>query len=244
MTYERGGIVFPYLISNLLYFVTGICRTTWSNSSYQEYLQISLRCSSCTYHSPRNCVFTHIHFYKQSNVKCHSYRDNESDETKQIRIYSFNLTILRHNTKNTKISTLIGSLFRDIYEILSEAVYGAKNYADRRDLHNSRNGLLDIRVSCHLKLFMRTMKTLKDCGILKYIKRRTGRMRTRAVNLFDRTSTESGFFFQFTAPQGCQRLELGCRSETAPRNASQYMQGEGSAQTMMCECTISPEQVA
>ena len=53
MTYERGGIVFPYLISNLLYFVTGICRTTWSNSSYQEYLQISLRCSSCTYHSPR-----------------------------------------------------------------------------------------------------------------------------------------------------------------------------------------------
>ena len=208
MTYERGGIVFPYLISNLLYFVTGICRTTWSNSSYQEYLQISLRCSSCTYHSPRNCVFTHIHFYKQSNVKCHSYRDNESDETKQIRIYSFNLTILRHNTKNTKISTLIGSLFRDIYEILSEAVYGAKNYADRRDLHNSRNGLLDIRVSCHLKLFMRTMKTLKDCGILKYIKRRTGRMRTRAANLFDRTSTESGFFSSSLHPKGANVQNL------------------------------------
>ena len=63
MTYERGGIVFPYLISNLLYFVTGICRTTWSNSSYQEYLQISLRCSSCRYHSLRTCVSTHIHFY-------------------------------------------------------------------------------------------------------------------------------------------------------------------------------------
>ena len=66
MTYERGGIVFPYLISNLLYFVTEICRTTWSNSSYQEYLQISLRCSSCTYHSPRNCVFTHIHFINRA----------------------------------------------------------------------------------------------------------------------------------------------------------------------------------
>ena len=63
MTYERGGIVFPYLISNLLYFVTEICRTTWSNSSYQEYLQISLRCSSCRYHSLRTCVSTHIHFY-------------------------------------------------------------------------------------------------------------------------------------------------------------------------------------
>ena len=99
-------------------------------------------------------------------------------------------------------------------------MYGVKNYADRRDLHNSRNGLLEIRVSCHLKLFMPTMKALKDCGILKYIKRRTSSMRTRTVNLFDRTSTESGFFFQFTVPQGCQRLELGCCSETAPRNAS------------------------
>ena len=82
MTYERGRIVFPYLIINLLYFLTGICRTTWSNSSYQEYLQISLRCSSCRYHSLRTCVFTHIHFYKKNNVKCHSYRDNESGETK------------------------------------------------------------------------------------------------------------------------------------------------------------------
>ena len=81
-------------------------------------------------------------------------------------------------------------------------MYGAKNYADRRDLDNSRKGLLDIRVSCHLKLFMRTMKTLKDCGILKYIKRRTGRMRTRAVNLFDRTSTESGFFSSSLHPKG------------------------------------------
>ena len=73
-------------------------------------------------------------------------------------------------------------------------MYGVKNYADRRDLHNSRNFLLDIRVSCHLKLFMPTMKVLKDCGILKYIERRTGRIRIRPVNLFDRTSTESGFF--------------------------------------------------
>ena len=75
-------------------------------------------------------------------------------------------------------------------------MYGVKNYADRRDVHNSRNYnfLLDIRVSCHLKLFMPTMKVLKDCGILKYIERRTGRIRIRPVNLFDRTSTESGFF--------------------------------------------------
>ena len=91
-------------------------------------------------------------------------------------------------------------------------MYGVKNYADRRDLHNSRNCLLDIRVSCHLKL--------KVCGILKYIERRTGRMRIRILNLIDRTSAESVFFFQFTAPQGCQRLELGCCSETAPTNAS------------------------
>ena len=63
MTYERGRIVFPYLIINLLYFLTGICRTTWSNSSYQEYLQISLRCSSCRYHSLGTCLSTHIHFY-------------------------------------------------------------------------------------------------------------------------------------------------------------------------------------
>ena len=69
-------------------------------------------------------------------------------------------------------------------------MYGVKNYADRRDLHNSRNGSLDIRVSCHLKLFMPTMKALNYCGILKYIKRKTGRMRTRTVNSFDRTSTE------------------------------------------------------
>ena len=56
---------------------------------------------------------------------------------------------------------------------------------------------------------------------LKIYKRRTGRMRTRTVNLFDRTSSESGFFsVQLTTPQGCQRLELGCCSETAPRNAS------------------------
>ena len=74
-------------------------------------------------------------------------------------------------------------------------VYGVKNYADRRDLHNSRNGSLDIRISCHLKLFMPTMKALNYSGILKYIKRRTGRMRTRTVNSFDRTSTKSGFFF-------------------------------------------------
>ena len=73
---------------------------------------------------------------------------------------------------------------------------------DRRDLHNSRIGLLDIRVSCHLKLFMPTMKELKDCEILKYIKRRTGRMRTRTVNSFDRTSTESGFFFSSLHPKG------------------------------------------
>ena len=97
-------------------------------------------------------------------------------------------------------------------------MYGVKNYADRRDLHNSRNFLLDIRVSCDLKLSMPTVKALKDCGILKYIERRTGRMRIRPVNLLDRTSTESGFF-QFVAPQGCQRLELGCCSETAPTNA-------------------------
>ena len=44
-------------------------------------------------------------------------------------------------------------------------------------------------------------------------------MRIRTVNLFDRTSTESGFF-QFTEPQGCQRLELGCCFEIAPTNAS------------------------
>ena len=100
-------------------------------------------------------------------------------------------------------------------------MYGVKNYADRRDLHNSRNFLLDIRVSCDLKLSMPTVKALKDCGILKYIERRTGRMRIRILNLFDRTtcSTESGFF-QFTAPQGCQRLALGCCSEIAPTNAS------------------------
>ena len=66
---------------------------------------------------------------------------------------------------------------------------------------------------------MPTMKASKDCGILKYIERRTGRMRIRTVNLFDRTSTESGFF-QFTEPQGCQRLELGCCFETVPTNAS------------------------
>ena len=54
--YERGEIGLPYLIINELYFVTGICQTTWSNSSYQEYLQISLRCSSCRYHSLRTCV--------------------------------------------------------------------------------------------------------------------------------------------------------------------------------------------
>ena len=54
--YERGEIGLPYLIINKLYFVTGICQTTWSNSSYQEYLQISLRCSPCRYHSLRTCV--------------------------------------------------------------------------------------------------------------------------------------------------------------------------------------------
>ena len=73
-------------------------------------------------------------------------------------------------------------------------MYGVRDYADRKDLHNSRNFLLDIRVSCHLKLFMPTMKVLKDCGILKYIERRTGRIRIRPVNLFERTRTESGFF--------------------------------------------------
>ena len=68
---------------------------------------------------------------------------------------------------------------------------------------------------------MPTMKALKDCGILKYRERRTGRMRIRILNLFDITtcSTEPGFS-QFTALQGCQRLELGCCSETAPTNAS------------------------
>ena len=96
-------------------------------------------------------------------------------------------------------------------------MYGVRDYADRKDLHNSRNFLLDIRVSCHLKLFMPTMKVLKDCGILKYIERRTGRIRIRPVNLFERTRTESGFF-QLTAPQRCQRLELGCCSETAATN--------------------------
>ena len=45
-----------YLIINEMYFVAGICQTTWSNSSYQEYLQISLRCSPCKYHSLRTCV--------------------------------------------------------------------------------------------------------------------------------------------------------------------------------------------
>ena len=54
--YERGEMGLPYLIINELYFVTGICQTTWSNSSYQEYLQISLRCSPCRYHSLRTCV--------------------------------------------------------------------------------------------------------------------------------------------------------------------------------------------
>ena len=37
-------------------------------------------------------------------------------------------------------------------------------------------------------------ESIKDCGILKYRERRTGRMRIRSVNLFDRTSIESGFF--------------------------------------------------
>ena len=80
-------------------------------------------------------------------------------------------------------------------------MYGVKNYADRRDLHNSRNGLLDVPVSCHLKLFMRTMKALKDCGILKYINGRAGRMRTRTVILFDRTSAESGFLSVHCSPR-------------------------------------------
>ena len=44
-------IVFPYFITNVLYFVTGIWGTTWSKSSYQEYLQISLRWFSCKCHS-------------------------------------------------------------------------------------------------------------------------------------------------------------------------------------------------
>ena len=56
LTYKRGDIGLPYLIINELYFVTGMCQTTWSNSSYQAYLQISLRCSSCRYHSLRTCV--------------------------------------------------------------------------------------------------------------------------------------------------------------------------------------------
>ena len=73
-------------------------------------------------------------------------------------------------------------------------MYGVKNYADRRDLHNSRNCLLDIRVSCHLKL--------KVCGILKYIERRTGRIRIRILNLIDRTSAESVFFFSSLHPKG------------------------------------------
>ena len=105
-------------------------------------------------------------------------------------------------------------------------MYVVKNYTDRRDLHNSRNFFLDIRVSCHLKLSMPIMKALKDCGILKCIDRRTGRMRIRPVNLLDRTSPESGFS-QFAAPQGCQRLELGCCSETAPYKCHQvYARGE------------------
>ena len=48
------------------------------------------------------------------------------------------------------LSPLIGSLSRDIYEILSEAVSEVKNYADRRDLHDSRNCLLDISSSTGL----------------------------------------------------------------------------------------------
>ena len=51
MTQERGVIVFSYLVINLLFFVTGICRTTWSKSWYQEYLQLFLRCRGCKYHS-------------------------------------------------------------------------------------------------------------------------------------------------------------------------------------------------
>ena len=46
-------------------------------------------------------------------------------------------------------------------------MYGVKNCADRRDLHDSRNCLLNIGVSCHLKLFTPTLKALKDCGILQ-----------------------------------------------------------------------------
>ena len=82
-------------------------------------------------------------------------------------------------------------------------MYGVKNYADRRDLHNSRHCLLDIRLSCHLKCFMLTMKALKDGGILKYIERRTDRMRKRILNLFHRTtcSTESGFFSVHCTPR-------------------------------------------
>ena len=56
ITYECGEIGLPYLIINEMYFVAGICQTTWSNSSYQEYLQISPRCSPCRYHSLRTCV--------------------------------------------------------------------------------------------------------------------------------------------------------------------------------------------
>ena len=80
-------------------------------------------------------------------------------------------------------------------------------------------GLLNIRVPCHLKLFMPTMKALKYCTILKHIKGITGRMRTGTVNFLTELALNQ-VFFQFTAPQGCQRLELGCCSETAPRNAS------------------------
>ena len=56
ITYECGEIGLPHLVINKLYFIAGICQTTWSNSSYQEYLQISLRCSTCRYHSLRTCV--------------------------------------------------------------------------------------------------------------------------------------------------------------------------------------------
>ena len=54
---------------------------------------------------------------------------------------------------------------------------------------------------------MPTMNVLKDCGILKYIERRTGRIRIGPVNLFDRTSTESGFFSSLH-PKGVNVLNL------------------------------------
>ena len=103
--------------------------------------------------------YEYIHSMQLHHVIIKNTKNNDNDD---------NSSLLYAHPGSSSIgvlSTLIGSLSRNICEILSEAVYGAKSYADRRDVHNSSNCLLDIRVSCHLK-FMLTMKALKDCGIL------------------------------------------------------------------------------